>query len=189
VISDTVGVLFDEFAAGYARGYRPDVRAYLDRAGEHADELGKLIDRYLQAVPAQAPDDETVVLFQAKLDHVTPLVAARSRRGLKMRELAERLRAALGLADGLRERVAEAYSELERGQLDPDRVDARVWEALRTLLGLDARRLAVGSTPSTAALAYYREADATAETVFGAAAARHAARPADEVDRLFGTRD
>ena len=84
--SGAVEMLFDEFAAQYARGERPDVHAYLERAGKQADQLGLLIDRYLQAVPAQPPDEETVVLMQAWLDHVPPLVAARTRRGLKVRE-------------------------------------------------------------------------------------------------------
>ena len=99
--SGAVEMLFDEFAAQYARGERPDVHAYLERAGKQADQLGLLIDRHLQAVPAQPPDEETVVLMHARLDHVPPLVAARTRRGLKVRELSDRLRDTLGLGEGL----------------------------------------------------------------------------------------
>jgi hypothetical protein len=179
--------LFDEFAAEHARGDRPDVGAYLDRAGEQADELGLLIDRYLQAVPAQPPDEETILLLQARVDRVQPLVAARVRRGLKLRELAERLRDALGLGLGLHGRVEEAYSDLERGQLDAGRVDERVWNALRELLDLDARRLAAGSTPAPAGGAVYtRLGDRGWEPA--ATPPAGSARESDEVDRLFGTR-
>jgi hypothetical protein len=184
--SRTVETLFDEFATQYARGERPDIRAYLERAGNQADQLGLLIDRYLQAVPAQPPDEETVVLMEARLDHVPPLAAARTRRGLKVRELSDRLRDALGLGEPLGDRVEDAYSELERGQLDTARVDERVWEALRTLLGLDARRLAFGLRSSTAPLAYYREAAPAAEA-FNSAQVERPSRAPDEVDRLFGT--
>jgi cell division protein FtsB len=34
--------LFDEYAAAYARGERPDAGAYLERAGAEADELARL---------------------------------------------------------------------------------------------------------------------------------------------------
>ena len=179
--------LFDEFASATARGERPDVRSFLARAGKQADELGVLIDRYLQTVPAQPPDEETVVLMQARIDHVQPLVAARVRRGLRLRELADRLCDALGLGVALGDRVEEAYSGLERGQLDAGRVDQRVWEALGELLELDVRRLVGGSAPPRAAPAYFRSVTARKAAAIAAAPAERAAREPDEVDRLFGT--
>lgn len=185
--SGAVEMLFDEFAAQYARGERPDVHAYLERAGKQADQLGLLIDRYLQAVPAQPPDEETVVLMQARLDQVPPLVAARTRRGLKVRELSDRLRDTLGLGEGLGSRVQEAYSDLERGQIDTGHVDERVWEALRKLLGVDARRLSSGAGASSAMLAYYRADVAPAADAFAAGPSKLPPRAPDEVDRLFGT--
>lgn len=186
-MAETVETLFDEFATAHARGERPDVHEFLERAGEHTQELGLLIDRHLQTVPAQPPDEESLVLMQSRLEHVTPLVAARTRRGLKVRDLSDRLRGVLGLGEDLADRVEEAYSDLERGQLDPDRVDKRVWDALRTLLDLDARRVAAGMTPLAAASAYFREADSQVTAVLAAAPASREPRAPDEVDRLFGT--
>ncbi len=43
-MADDVMVLFDEYAARFARGERPDPREYLRRAGEGAEELASLID-------------------------------------------------------------------------------------------------------------------------------------------------
>jgi hypothetical protein len=47
---DDVMRLFDEYAARFARGERPDARAYLARAGSGEDELAALIERYLERV-------------------------------------------------------------------------------------------------------------------------------------------
>ena len=47
--------LFDEYAAAYARGERPQAREYLARAGPQADELAGLIDEFLQRSPAAEP--------------------------------------------------------------------------------------------------------------------------------------
>ena len=40
--------LFDELAAAYVRGDRPDLPAYLARAGDDADELARLVDAFLR---------------------------------------------------------------------------------------------------------------------------------------------
>jgi hypothetical protein len=184
-----VDTLFDEFAAAHARGERPEVGDYLGRAGDDADELGRLIDRYLQSVPAQPPDESTIVLVQARLDRKDPLVVARVRLGLRRSELSERLREALGLGEQLRGRVEAAYSDLERGQLDPDRVDGRVWDALRKLLGLDALRLARSTGEAAASTPFYRMPSLRAAGAPAPAMVDAEAEPVrDEVDRLFGTK-
>lgn len=180
--------LFDEFAAAHARGESPDVRDYLARAGDDAEELGSLIDRYLQAVPAQPPDQEAIVLMQARLEHKDPLVAARVRLGLRRRDLSDRLRAELGLGEALGDRVLAACSELERGQLDPGRVDGRVWDALRKILGLDALQLARSTGEAAAATPFYRMPSLRAPGAPAPAMVdAEAERVRDEVDRLFGT--
>ena len=44
--------LFDDYAARFAHGERPEARAYLARAGGRADELAQLTDGYLaRAMP------------------------------------------------------------------------------------------------------------------------------------------
>jgi hypothetical protein len=148
--------LLDEFVTAHTRGERPDVGAFLGRAGPARDRLGELIDRYLQLAPVQEPDDETVVALEARLQHVAPLTAARTRRKLKVDDVVERLRAALALPDSLRGKLRTAYRELEAGQLDPAGVDTRVWDALHVILGLDARRLLPERRSFATLPAFYR---------------------------------
>ena len=80
-MSEDVMHLFDEYAASFARGERPDARAYLARAGERGDELGALIERYLERVPPPAPDAETVALAESWLAGQPPLLELRTWRG------------------------------------------------------------------------------------------------------------
>jgi DNA repair protein RadA/Sms len=47
--------LFDEYAAAYARGERPELGEFLARAGEDADELARLVDAFLARAPTPAP--------------------------------------------------------------------------------------------------------------------------------------
>jgi len=50
--------LFDELAAAYVRGERPDLPAYLARAGDEADELARLVDAFLRTVPPPEPSED-----------------------------------------------------------------------------------------------------------------------------------
>jgi hypothetical protein len=184
VTSVLVAQLFDEFVDAHVSGEQPDVRALLLRAGPESQELGVLIDRYLEVAPIEEPDEETVIALNARLEHLTPLTAARRRLPLKVDDLVERLRELLGLDESLRARLRLAYQELEAEQLDPAGVNDRVWDALRSILGLDPRRLIKHETPGFAAPAYLRAAD------FHAAEPAHAAplsefEQPDEVDFLF----
>jgi hypothetical protein len=185
--SETVQTLFDEFAAAHARGERPDVRAYLARAGAGAEELGLLIDRYLQAVPAQPPDEETLVLLTARVEQVTPLTAARTRLPLKVDDVVYPLRDALGLSPAATDRLRTAYQELEAGQLDPAGVHERVWNVLQKILRLDPHRLLDRPKPKAAfaAPAYMRMADV--DSVAGSTPERGATPVGapDEVDFFF----
>jgi hypothetical protein len=180
--STLVAQLFDEFVDAHVSRERPDVRAFLLKAGSESHQLGVLIDRYLEAAPVEAPDQETVVALNARLEHLTPLTAARRRLPLKIDDVVEQLRELLGLDEALRTRLRAAYQELEAEQLDPAGVSERVWDALRSILGLDPRRLVVREKPTLAAPAYLRAADFRA-----AEAAPPAIQPdePDEVDSLF----
>src|SRR5436190_546324 len=73
-----VVALFEEYAAAYARGDRPRAQQYLNRAGPAADELAKLIDGWLRAVPVPDPDEETTALVEAWTAGQPPLVQLRS---------------------------------------------------------------------------------------------------------------
>jgi hypothetical protein len=179
-----VARLFDEFIEAQLSGGRPDVRDYLLRAGPASDQLGLLIDRFLELAPIEEPTEETIVVLNARLERVTPLTSARTRLALKIDELVERLGAALGLEAVSRSRLRTAYQELETDQLDPGGVHERVWEALRSILGLDPRRLIVGETPAFATSAYHRAADMQAAPATPSPSIREQTEP-DQVDVLF----
>jgi hypothetical protein len=179
-----VAQLFDEFVDAHVAGQRPDVREFLGRAGSESGALGLLIDHYLIVAPIEEPDEETVVALNARLEHLTPLTAARRRLPLKVDDLVERLRELLGLDESLRARLRVAYQELEAEQLDPAGVSERVWDALRSILGLDPRRLTLRETPAFAAPAYLRAADFQAADPATVAALGGHEQP-DEVDFLF----
>src|SRR4051812_26218471 len=127
-MAEDVFALFDEFAASFARGERPDAREYLERASDGRDELAALIDGYLERVPPPAPDNDAVLLASAWLAQQPPLLELRTQRGLRRDEVVDTLVAALGLDSAKRDKVKRYYHELEGGLLDPDRVDRRVWE-------------------------------------------------------------
>jgi hypothetical protein len=150
VSEHTVERLFDAFAQAYQRGERPDVSEYLDRAGSERDDLGYLIDRFLQAVPAQPPTEEEFVLMQARLEHEPVLLILRKRRKLTREAVVGALVSALGLDPEKREKVAGYYHELEVGTLDPTPVSSRVWDALGDLLHANVRLIAGLRPPPTA---------------------------------------
>jgi hypothetical protein len=179
-----VAQLFDEFVEAHVSGQRPDVRDYLLRAGPASEELGLLLDGYLEIAPVEEPDRETVVALNARLEHLTPLTAARRRLPLKVDEVVERLREILGLGESSRARLRVAYQELEAEQLDPTGVNELVWDALRSILGLDPRRLILRETSTFAALAYLRTADFQGVEASPAESIAEPSLP-DEVDFLF----
>ena len=183
---DDVMQLFDDYAARFARGERPDVRAYLARAGEGADELGRLIDRYLEVAPAREPDAEAVETARAWVQGEPPILDLRRRRRLRRDEVVDALIGALGLDVAKRAKVKRYYAELETGQLDARRVDQRLLRALASLLRARAGELLTWrSRPAETTFAYFR---LDAELPAGAAAAPSAPRIAepDEIDELFG---
>jgi hypothetical protein len=180
----TAHELLAAFADAHAAGERPDVREYLERAGAERERLGVLLDRFLAVAPVEPAPDEDVVALRARVDRVTPLTEARRRLPLTVDELVERLREALGLPESLRARLRAAYQELEAEQLDPAGVDARVWDALRAILGLDLRRFVSGG-PAIAALPMYRRSAGMAPAPMASAQFDRAAAERDEVDMLF----
>jgi hypothetical protein len=185
-MSEDVMHLFDEYAASFARGERPDARAYLARAGERGDELAALIERYLERVPPPAPDPDTVALAESWLAGQPPLLQLRARRGLRRDEVVDTLMERLALDRAKRTKVKRYYHELEGGLLEPTRVDRRVWDVLAGALGTAVEDLR-GWRPRPAALQFeaaYRVADATAPP-----ALKRVPIPADkpdEIDKLFG---
>ena len=133
-MADEVMHLFDEYAASFARGERPDARAYLAQAGEGADELAALIDGYLQAAPAPAAQEDALALTRAWLEGEPPLLTLRTQRALKRDDVVDSLVDELGLDRAKRKKVERYYHRLETGLLDPARVSGRVFDVLAETL-------------------------------------------------------
>jgi hypothetical protein len=183
-----VEMLFDEFATLYLRGEHPDVAAYLERAGAEGEELGRMLDAFLQAAPARKPTEEEVVLMQARLEQEPPLLLLRQRRKLKRGAVVDALVAALGLDPAKREKVDGYYHRLETGLLDPGGVSRKVWDALGAFLHANAEGLAGvrPAPPPAPATAYLRQADLQEQVLYSLAVEHVREEPEqDEIDRLF----
>jgi hypothetical protein len=153
--------LFDEYAAAYARGERPQAREYLARAGPDADELARLIDEFLQRAPAAEPDEETRTIAAALVEGHPPLLEFRVQRGLRRDQVVNELVRMLGLDVNKEPKVANYYHQLEGGLLEPRGVDRRVWDALaKTLKARVDDLVAWRPRPVEAAPAFLRAADA-----------------------------
>ena len=180
--------LFDDFAARHARGERPDVREYLERAGEGADELAGLIDAFLKAAPRQEPTPETRAMMEAFTEGEPPLLRLRVHRRLTRDAVVEALVNGLNLDFRKTAKVRRYYHELETGLLDPARVDARVFSVLaKTLRARVADLVASRPPPFELSALYLRDARDEAEPP-GAPpfeAPENDAEEPDEVDLLF----
>lgn len=148
--------LFDEFAASYARGDRPDLAGYLTRAGDRAGELARLVEVFLRVAPAPEPGDEDVAVMRARLEGEPGLLALRRTRARKVDEVVAELASRLGVRDVTR--LRRYYQRLEGGTLDPRPVDERVWDALRAVFAVNVRSIVrpVTTHAGESAMAYYR---------------------------------
>ena len=185
MLPNAVEELFAEYASAFARGERPRARDFLDRAGAEGDALAAMIERFLQAAPRPAATPEDALLAAGWLEGEPPLVTQRVRLGLKRDDVVDALLGALRLAPGKRERLREAYHELETGQLDPVGVDASVWSSLAEILQANVRELAAWRPPPLEAKTAYRFSDASASLETRAAIRHDQESEHDEVDRLF----
>ena len=177
--------LFEEYAACFTRGERPDLREYMARAGEDGEELAQLVDTYLARVEPPPPDEESVALTQAWIDGQPPLAELRSRRGLKREQVVDRLIEIFNLDPRKRPKVARYYHEVETGQRVPadEGLLAALAEILRTRV---SDILALRSRPLEAEPAYLRAASPVPAPTSQPSAARE--EEADEVDLLFRAR-
>jgi len=182
-VPEQIAQLFAEYADAYARGERPRAEDYLARAGEQADELAGLLERFVQAAPAREPDADTLALTEAWVTGEPPLVGLRASRGVRVDEVVDALVEKLGLDPAKRAKVKRYYQRLEGGLLEPSRVSRKVWNVLTALVG-----------PRSEELAAWHVRPAAAETVYLRAAEPAAAPPqfaepgdeeADEIDLLF----
>jgi hypothetical protein len=177
--------LFDEYAAAYARGERPQAREYLARAGPRADELARLIDEFLQRSPAAEPDEETITIVGALVEGHPPLLELRVQRGLRREQVVDALVRLLGLDVKKGRKVADYYHQLEGGLLEPRGVDRRVWDALAETFKTRVDDLvAWRPRPAGAAPAYLRAAGAGHEMAAPTTPASTKVER-DEIDDLF----
>jgi len=186
-MNERVEALFDDFAARFARGERPDPHTYLARAGGQADELARLLDAYLVLVPPGEPsadDRARVRLLALEAMEEGTLLGLRKRGGLSRGAVVDAIVTAFSLDEGKREKVRRYYHELESGQLDPKRVNGKLWLVLGKLLGAPGERLAGLAGPQVvAASALYRR-DPDTDAIEPPMTAAAPDEP-DEVDRLF----
>jgi hypothetical protein len=178
--------LFDEYAVRYARGEAPDPVPYLDRAGDQAEVLREMLDRFLQWAPVPAADELMLTLMQAWLEDESPLRELRVQRGMRVDEVVDQLSTDLELEPEHQGKLRRYFQRLERGALDVRPVDARVFESLAHSLQFPASALrswanAPGRGFLEAAPAFRDER----QTKTAPAVPRAAAEEWDEVDELF----
>lgn len=156
-MADELFTLFDEFAARYARGERPDARDYLARAGDRRDELARMLDRFVTLCPPPEPDQEAVEAMRAWLAGEPPLKHLRTERRVTRDQVVDALVGGLDIDPGKHGKVAEYYHELESGLLEPARVDRRVFKLVaKTLRARVEDLLAWPGRPLPAEPAYFR---------------------------------
>ena len=185
-MSERLERLLDEFAVRFRRGERPNLREYLGQAGDEAEELARLVNAFLAAAPPPPVSEEAVALSRRWVEGESPVLALRVERHLKRDEVVDALLSRLGLEPQRREKLRLRYHELETGQLEPARVDRRVWDALAQTLHATVDELASWARPlrtQDAELAYYRLAGTQPppERIYP-----EQSEAPDEVDRLFG---
>lgn len=159
-----IDVLFEEFLAAWTRNESLDTEGLLKRAGPQADQLGRLIDAFMQRAPRRPPSPEArdaVAELAAGVKHDPPLLDARVSARLRVSDVTQALLAGCGLPAEAERLVRSYYQRLEGGLLDPAGVSDRVWALLDKVIG-GARQLAVdgfrgGETPGpTAGLVFQR---------------------------------
>jgi hypothetical protein len=174
-VPEQVVDLFAEYADAYARGERPRAEDYLARAGEDAEELARLLERFIRASPAREPDAATLALTEAALTGEPPLITLRASQGIRVDDVVDALAEQLEVDESKR---------LEGGLLEPAGVSRRVWEALRGVLGPRSEELSRWEPhTATAGAVYMRAAEPAAAAPPALARARRDEQ--DEIDRLF----
>jgi hypothetical protein len=188
-VKPTVDTLFDDYAARWARGERPDAADYLERAGWQREELALLIDRYLAVAPALEPDESALAFAERLAAGDPPLLAARVARGLKVQALVDRIVKAFSLPADKDRKVSAYWHELESGRRRPADVAPELWDKVVELLGPAAEAARGWSPPPLLAtdVKYSRVRDETflSEEPAPAPAVEEGSQT-DEVDLLFG---
>jgi hypothetical protein len=176
--------LFAEYADAYARGERPRAEEFLARAGGQADELARLLKRFVRLAPAHEPDAATLALTEAALTGEPPLIILRASQGIRVDDVVDALVERLELDKTKRAKLKGYYQRLEGGLLDSARVSRRVWEVLGSVVGPRSKELATWQPPHAVASGVYLRATEAAAPPRAPLAQRNREEP-DEIDRLF----
>ena len=179
-----VAELFAEYADAYARGEHPRAEEYLARAGGQADELARLLERFVRAAPAREPDAATLALTAAALTGEPPLVTLRASQGIRVDDVVDALVEQLDVDESKRAKLKGYYQRLEGGLLKPSGVSIRVWEVLKNVLGPRSEELGRWELRTAAAGEVYMRAAAPAPAKRFSFAHRER-EELDEIDRLF----
>jgi hypothetical protein len=148
--------ILSEFIDAWNAGTRPDVDDFLVRVP--ADEQGLLADElmaFLSFAPTPSYSDEAVAEIRAEPPVATALASLARPGGLLpslLRSLRERLRLTpaqlaakvageLALPRAKQRKTASYLRRLEDGELDPERVSRRVFDALANVLGVPRAEL------------------------------------------------
>jgi hypothetical protein len=177
-----VETLLDELARRHARGEPLDVEGTLRRAGDRADELAPLIERFLARAPRREASPRALA-FVRSLDD-PPMVRARVARAVKVDDVVDAIVEACEIRPDARAKVRRYYQQLEAGILDPTRVADAVWDAITGLLGRSRAVLSASPGTPPAAAPMYR-APVLFELHERAVQADVEPEPPDEVDALF----
>ncbi len=147
--------LFAEFIARQLAGDKPDPFEYMDKlSGEEREELGDLIDVFLEQAPRETWDAESFHGSDAeriveRVDRAVNgasgmwpalLPRLRHRAKIKREELVARLADALGQSEK-EAKVGAYYHEMEQGLLPSEGVNDSVLEALGSIVGVSAEGL------------------------------------------------
>jgi transcriptional regulator with XRE-family HTH domain len=144
-MTDTTDQALSAFIDAWTAGERPRLEDYLERVepSERA-ALADAIDDYVTMAPLPRYDDEALRAIRAEAGGAAALpglvARLRTRAGLSVHGLAEKLSSALGVIG--REAKLEGYlARLEEGSLDGRRLSQRVLDALARVLGADPATL------------------------------------------------
>ena len=182
-MSDRLFELFDEYAAAYARGERPNAEDFLKRAGPERAEFASLLEEYLRRAPVQRPTEDDQRHLGLMLAEEPPLLSLRVERGLRVDDVVGALVDRLGLDPAKRTKVKGYYQRLEGGLLSPAGVSKRLRGTLAEIFGAEADdAISWTAPPAAPAITFLREA----RSVASAPAAPASTAPGeDEIDRLF----
>ena len=148
--------VLNEFIDAWNDGRRPDVNAYLERVEPaQRDALADDLASFLTWAPEPDYDAAALAALEAEPIVAEAMAAGgdeaglwpsliprlRKRAKLSVADLAGRLMDALALPPAARPKTAAYVTQMERGELDPNRVSRRLLTALGSVLGIDGREL------------------------------------------------